>query len=101
LADGIVRTEPRRPLVERQARAASLNGELMWPWETLPPPPRWQRQPWQVGAVEVAGRVESKRCRLGRGPRSAAGPDLRDWLQKQDSRATVTEVLAPPGERWL
>lgn len=99
--DGLARSDARADLAERSAAADRLGGELLWPWESLPAPPRWQRLPWQVGAVEVAGRVNGQRCRLGRGPRSAAGPDLRTWLLDHAADLTVTEAVAPSGSRWL
>ncbi len=75
--------------------------ERMWPWTTLPAPPRWQRNPWQVGWTEVSGSVGGVACRLGRGPRSAAGPDLRGWLASNaDGVVTVAVPSAPRGSRW-
>lgn len=99
--DGLARTRGE-DLEDRQAAAVEAgHAELLWPWERLPAPPRWQRLPWQIGAVEVAGTVDGRRCRLGRGPRSAAGPDLRGWLRAQDPAVTVTEAAVPAGPRWL
>ncbi|MFT4622903.1 MAG: alkyldihydroxyacetonephosphate synthase [Myxococcota bacterium] len=75
--------------------------EPMWPWERLPPPPRWQRSRWQVGWTEVAATIDGTHCLLGRGPRSAAGPDLRDWVVQTEPEAMVTTPVVPTGERWL
>jgi alkyldihydroxyacetonephosphate synthase len=75
--------------------------DALWPWEALPGPQRWCRQPWQAAWIEVEGRVDGQRCVLGRGPRSAAGPDLRPWLAAQDPGARVTWAVAPEGPRWM
>ncbi len=75
--------------------------DAMYPWEALPAVPRWQRNPWQVGWVGVDGTVDGKRCRLGRGPRSAAGPDLRGWLLRNADDVRLTVPVAPDGPRWL
>nr|MBA2320961.1 FAD-binding oxidoreductase [Deltaproteobacteria bacterium] len=74
-------------------------GRLAWPWESLPAPPRWMRPWWQTGAVEVSGAIDGIPVRLGRGPRSASGPDAREWFLP---RATaVTLAAAPDGPRWM
>ena len=83
--------------------AASMSGggsEPMWPWERFPGPPRWHRNPWQTSWNEVAATTDGVRCRLGRGPRSAVGPDLRHWLSRQPG-AFATWPVAPPGDRWM
>jgi alkyldihydroxyacetonephosphate synthase len=100
--DGMVRVNVGSGLVERRANASQGgDSELMWPWEQLPPPPRWQRNPWQVGWMEVAGEVDGKRALIGRGPRSAAGPDLRGWLAKTDRTAVATVALASNRNAWM
>lgn len=75
-------------------------GEPLWPHERLPGLPRWQRSPWQTSWIEVAGEVDGRRCLLGRGPRSAVGPDLRPWLA-QHGGAVATWAVAAEGPRWL
>jgi len=99
--DGVVRAGATSALDERQAAAEQAKGSLMFPWETIPTPPRWQRLPWQMGWTEVAGQLNGMVCRLGRGPRSAAGPDLRGWLATQDPDASATFALVPSGQRWM
>ncbi|MBX2798731.1 MAG: FAD-binding oxidoreductase [Myxococcales bacterium] len=103
-----VEPSPRHPPEDHLARSASTASveerssvaEPSWPWRTFPGLPRWQRLPWQTPWVEVAGFVDGVFCRLGRGPRSAVGPDLRRWLAEHaDSR--VTWATAPAGDRWL
>ena len=85
---------------ERAATAATAGHEVMWPYEHLPAPPRWHRAPWQQPWVEVTAKVDGQRCLLGRGPRSAAGPDLRTWLADRDG-AEATVGAVPRGERWM
>lgn len=99
--DGLVRVDARAPLDERVQTAESLAQELMVPWETLPAPPRWLRNHWEIGWVEVSGRVEARASCLGRGPRSAVGADLRHWLFAQDGAARCTVPVVPQGERWM
>jgi alkyldihydroxyacetonephosphate synthase len=89
--DGLVRLA--LPLAEVPA------GALAWPWESLPPPPRWLRSWWQSGPVEVAGSLDGVAVRLGRGPRSASGPDPREWFLP--AARTVTLAAAPSGTRWM
>lgn len=81
------------------ASPAERTEELSWPWERLPGPPRWQRSPWQTPWIEVAGTFEGRRFLLGRGPRSAVGPDLRAFVVGPD--ATATCAVAAPGRRWM
>lgn len=97
--DGMIRVRADASLAERQAAAAP--NELMWPFETLPAPVRWARPPWQSAWIEVSGLVSGRRCVLGRGPRSAAGPDLRPWLLAADPEALITLPVVAPGPRWL
>ncbi len=98
--DGLVRCGPESTLKERQGAAAAAGGELRWPWEELPCPPRWQRSAWQTGWIEVRGNLGGVPCALGRGPRSASGPDLRGWLVERGEEVTVTTALAPAGG-WM
>ncbi len=58
--DGLARCEASAGVEARR--------DAMWPFERLPGPPRWQRQPWQTPWIEVAGQVEGRRVLLGRGP---------------------------------
>ena len=99
-SDGLVRAPVRAGLSERAATAATAGHEVMWPYEHLPAPPRWHRAPWQQPWVEVTAKVDGQRCLLGRGPRSAAGPDLRTWLADRDG-AEATVGAVPRGERWM
>ena len=73
----------------------------MFPWEHLPAPPRWQRSPWQQGWTTVQGRVDGKKVRLGRGPRSAAGSDLRGWLFAQGGVQAWVPSSSGEHTRWL
>jgi len=98
--DGLVRVDVAADLTERQATAAIADRELMWPYEALPAPPRWLRSRWQQPWIEVAAKIDGQRCQLGRGPRSAAGPDLREWVAAHDgAQATVGAV--PLADRWM
>ncbi|MCB9679450.1 MAG: FAD-binding oxidoreductase [Alphaproteobacteria bacterium] len=98
--DGLVRFPVAATPEERAEECTRLGVEQMFPWEALPAPARWTRSHWQVGWTEVSGRVGAQHVRLGRGPRSATGPDLRPWLVAHgDCRCTVPVV--PAGERWL
>ncbi len=76
-------------------------GEPRWAWESAGGPPRAAREPWQSAWHEVHGTVNGTAVSLGRGPRSAAGPDLRRWLVAQDSQATVQISWAHAGPRWM
>lgn len=73
----------------------------LWPWESLPGLPRPQRLPWQTDWIEVRGRVAGAACALGRAPRSASGPDLREWLATEDPDATCTWATTTTTERWM
>lgn len=99
--DGLVRVELESTLEERVERASARHGELMFPWRTLPAPPRWLRESWQVGWTEVSARVEARQARLGRGPRSAVGPDLRGWLAAEGSHVRCTLPTVSEGRRWM
>jgi alkyldihydroxyacetonephosphate synthase len=99
--DGLAESAWDATLAERQTAAAALDGEVMWPFERLPGPPRWQRPAWMVGWSKVSGELAGQACALGRGPRSAAGCDLRDWLVTQDLGATATFPISPAGDRWM
>jgi len=98
--DGLVRVEVEASVEDREADCAALGFEQMFPWESLPAPSRWTRSHWQVGWTEVSGRVGAQHCRLGRGPRSASGPDLRGWLAQQGA-AHCTVPVVPAGEHWM
>jgi alkyldihydroxyacetonephosphate synthase len=97
--DGLVRVARGSTRAEREEAARAAGGELCWPWERLPGPPRWQQAPWHSAWVEMTGAIDGVECRLGRGPRSASGPDLRGWLWER--AATCAVGVAPEGERWL
>jgi len=100
--DGVRHCPARSDLTARTKLAAVHAGEPMFPWESSPCRPRWQRTPWQVGWTEVSGTVGGAPCILGRGPRSAAGPDLRGWLvDHADESPTVSFSVAPAGARWM
>jgi alkyldihydroxyacetonephosphate synthase len=99
--DGVARARADSDLPERRQAASLLKGSPMFPWESLRARPRWHRLPWQVSWTEVAGEVDGVPCRLGRGPRSAAGPDLRGWLATTDPQATATFAVVPDGDRWM
>lgn len=98
--DGLARAPARASLEARRDAAQVAGGEPMWPFERLPVPVRWHRLPWQGGWIEVAGDVGGP-CVLGRGPRSAAGPDLRLWVFQRDDAATATFAVAAAGPRWM
>lgn len=89
-----------RSLIDAGLEQRRALGEPLWPYERLPGLPRWQRNPWQTPWVEVAGEVDGRRCLLGRGPRSAVGPDLRPWLAEHGGRL-ATWAVAVEGPRWL
>jgi alkyldihydroxyacetonephosphate synthase len=98
--DGLVRVPVASSAQERLVECDRLGVEQMFPWETLPARPRWTRSHWELGWVEVSGRVGAQQVRLGRGPRSATGPDLRGWLAEQaECRCTIPTV--PAGPRWM
>jgi alkyldihydroxyacetonephosphate synthase len=93
--DGLTRVPAGSTFEERCAA-----GEPSWPTLELPGLPRWQREPWQQPWTELEGVVDGVACRLGRGPRSAAGPDLRPWLFMHGA-SHVSVPTAPPGPRAL
>jgi alkyldihydroxyacetonephosphate synthase len=82
------------------AAAATAQGqEVQFPWEGQAPP-RWQRKRWEVAWTEVSGTLEDTACWVGRGPRSAAGPDLRKTVAAAvDAHVAVPAV--PLGTRWM
>jgi alkyldihydroxyacetonephosphate synthase len=98
--DGLVRASASSPLEVRQAVAETAGVELMWPFEQLPGPARWHRCGWQQPWIELTGRVDGVRVRVGRGPRSASGPDLRGFVARQPD-AEATMAVVPKGERWM
>lgn len=101
-SDGLLRCAMDLRVEERAALAEMLEVELMFPWEALPAPPRHLRNHWELGWSEVSARVEARLARLGRGPRSAVGSDLRGWLAAQsDGKASCTVPVVPEGSRWM
>lgn len=99
--DGLVRVPLKATLEERRAAAAELGGELRWPWEDVVGPRRWVRNPWQSAVNSLTGSIDGSPCRLGRGPRSAAGPDLREWAALAADDVEVTVATVSEGPRWL
>ena len=93
-SDGLIFTAPGPQAPSVQARA-------LWPWTHLPSPPRWQRHAWQTGWVDVTGQIGGVACALGRGPRSATGPDLRPTLVEKGADLACTVGLAVDGPRWM
>lgn len=75
-------------------------GEAMWPFEPGELPARWHRSPWQTPWIEVAGTWAGRPFRLGRGPRSAVGPDLRGAVARAPD-VVITRATAAPGPRWM
>jgi len=99
LEDGLLRVDGVADLAARQAAATAAGAELMWPWTVLDGEPT-ARSPWQTTAVEVAAQVDGVDARVGRGPRSASGPDLRRWLLAQPG-ARVTVAVTRVAGRWM
>ena len=97
--DGLVRVAANADGETR--RRAAAPGEPLWAWERIEGPARWHRLPWQTGRIEVDGHIDGSPVRLGRAPRSAAGPDLRDAVVAFDPSATATFGVAPPGARAM
>lgn len=79
----------------------SLADRSLWGWSSLPGPQPWEREAWQTSWQEVRGDVKGVPCALGRGPRSAAGPDLRRWLLKHGSNVLAAVAVASEGPRWM
>lgn len=99
--DGLISVDAGDDVHARAARAQGRGFELLWAWERLPMPPRRFRAPWQAGWVEVRGRVGDQECVLGRGPRSASGPDLREWLLAHGEDVRCTVGVSPSALRWM
>ncbi len=78
--DGLVR-------VSREDVGAA---ETRWGWSGAGVPPRWARDAWMSGVIEVRGEVDGAPVVLGRAPRSAAGPDLRGWVLGHGTVHSVT-----------
>ncbi len=72
-----------------------------WPWASLPMPARYARSAWQTGWIGVRGTLNGAACSLGRGPRSASGPDLRGALAEQGREVVVTTSITRAGPRWM
>jgi hypothetical protein len=83
----------------RQPASAPCAG-TRWPWESAAGPPRTAREPWQSAWHEVRGEIDGASVCLGRGPRSASGPDLRAFVAERDAHATVTLSAEASGPRW-
>jgi alkyldihydroxyacetonephosphate synthase len=98
-SDGMLRVPVASSLEDRQALAEGQGVELMWPFEHTLGPERWARSRWQHPYTEMAATVDGRRCVLGRGPRSASGPDLRRWLAAREG-AVAAVATVPVGERW-
>jgi hypothetical protein len=96
--DGLRRVPARATAAEL---ATGADGEPLWAWEQLPEPARWAREAWQTGWMEVRGRVGGQPVAIGRGPRSAAGPDLRGWVVAQDAEATATIGWTAGQPAWM
>ena len=94
--DHLGRAPVSSPLADRLA-----TDEPSWPFERLPGPPRWHRSPWQTPWIEVGGTTDGARFLLGRGPRSASGPDVRTQMADLADDASATYAIAPAGERWM
>jgi hypothetical protein len=67
-------------------------------WATLGGVPVWAREAWHTGVVEVEATVDGRRVWLGRGPRSAAGPDLRGWVAEQGEGVVARVASDATGE---
>jgi alkyldihydroxyacetonephosphate synthase len=80
---------------------AEAEGEAMWGWERPEGPSVGAREPWQSTWLEVRGRVGAEEAAIGRGPRSACGPDLRPWLAARGEGVSWTVAWSQPGDRWL
>jgi alkyldihydroxyacetonephosphate synthase len=89
--DALGVSSARAPVSERM--------DALWPFEALPGPARWHRCSWQTPWITVSSEVEGQRVLLGRGPRSACGPDLRQAALTEG--AQVTYARAVSGPRWM
>lgn len=94
--DHLARSRADASIAERERIAEPAS-----PFERLPGPSRWLRAPWQTPWIEVAGTLDGQRFLIGRGPRSAAGPDVRSAAVASDPAATATWATAPAGPRWM
>lgn len=99
--DGLAESAWDADLSTRDAAARAMGGEPMWAYERLPGPSRWTRPWWMVGWCRVSGQVDGRACSIGRGPRSAAGCDLRGWLVQADPAATASFPIVADGDRWM
>ena len=75
--------------------------DLRWPWEKTCGLPRWQRLAWQTTWIDVRGTVDGELVHLGRGPRSAAGSDLRPTIVQEDPMSRVTVATVSTDGRWM
>ena len=86
--DGLARTVVDRPDALTHRR---------WRWASAAGPLGAARSPWQSDVVEVRGSVDGENVVLGRGPRSATGPDLRRWLMQHGEHVEVTLATTDDG----
>ncbi|TNE88594.1 MAG: FAD-binding oxidoreductase [Deltaproteobacteria bacterium] len=99
VADGLVVASVAAGADGLSEAAAARELEVQFPWAG-DAPARWHRKRWEVAWTEVSGTVDGHFCWLGRGPRSAAGPDLRRVVaEAEDARVAVPAV--PFGSRWM
>lgn len=100
--DGLMHGPAQSTAAQRQELAGAAGREPMFPWQQATGRPRWFRAPWQITHTEVAGEVQGQRCLLGRGPRSAAGPDLRPWLiSNADTEAIASFAVPNATGSWM
>ena len=97
--DGLVEVSARSSLEDRAALV--YPAMVRWPWRTPSGRPRWTRQPWQTTWVGVRATVQDVPVYLGRGPRSASGPDLRGAVVALDEHARCEVATVGTGERWM
>jgi hypothetical protein len=97
--DGLGRTTAS---VGFEARCDAVSpGEPRWPWARLEGPAPWFRPAWRTGAVEVWASIDGREQRIGRGPRSAVGPDVRQAVLADAPDAQALFATAAPGPRWM
>ncbi len=69
-------------------------GQGRWPWADVGLVPPWRRAPWMTSALRVSG----PGFLVGRAPRSASGPDLRDWAANHLPVARIEQSAPPDGD---